>query len=358
MRRKGTIGRRAGWFGLVLALGLVGVSAKASFAQTDTPWLGVMTQSLDDGLRDGMSYRGTGVLVSRVVGGQAAERAGIRKGDVIVSVNARSIDSPDELSDLIRDARVGQVMSVVVMRDGQRRTLSARLGARPEDTQGLGEDQGDEPTWKERFETDRDHEGMARRMKELHEADPDLEGMMKSYRDLGNSYSFSMGRGRLGLRLEDMSEDLSPYFDAPGSSGALVMEVMKGTPAEKAGIKAGDVVVQVEDTKVSDAQDVIDAMRRAPKGSVSVTVLRKGVRRTFEPELEEAPMSWRMNGRDFSMLAPRARGDRRIVVRRPGEAPLIEDLPRVGSDATREEMRKMREEIRQLREKVNRLENR
>ena len=134
---------RGAWLGLaLLVLGCLS-AAPGQSQSTDTPWLGVSMQSLNDGLRDGMSYQGNGVLVSRVVDGSPADRAGLRKGDVIASVNGRSVDSPDELTRIVRDQRVGETVSLTVFRDGNRRTLSARLGnwpdgneleATPEDT--------------------------------------------------------------------------------------------------------------------------------------------------------------------------------------------------------------------------------
>src|SRR5262245_24569767 len=115
----------------LLALGLSTAAPKSARAD-DTPWLGVTLQELNDGLRDGMGYDGDGVLVNRVLEGSPADRAGLRSGDVIVRFNGRTATSPDQLTQLVRDSRVGQSVSVTVVRNGERRTLSAHLGSRPE----------------------------------------------------------------------------------------------------------------------------------------------------------------------------------------------------------------------------------
>src|SRR5262245_11230068 len=104
----------------MLAAGMAGVAAGPALAQEKAvPWLGVTTQSLDSGLREGLSYKGDGVLVSRVVEDSPASRAGMRKGDIVVSVNSKAVKSPGELTDVIRGAKVGQSTSIVVVRDGQ-----------------------------------------------------------------------------------------------------------------------------------------------------------------------------------------------------------------------------------------------
>ncbi len=336
MRKRATI-----WSGasvaVLLLLGLTGGAAGlAQAADADSPWLGVMMQALDDRLREAMDYKGDGVLVSRVVEGSAAEKAGVRKGDVIASVNGRSVDSPDALSRVIRDARVGQTVSLVVVRDRQRRTLSARLGSRPDESDLELPDTGDMGA-PGRLRRDLDIEVLPKAPLGDHEPMVMLQGM---------------GRGRLGVRAEDLSQDLAPYFSAPAGSGALVLEVLKDTPAEKAGIKAGDVVTQVGDRKIADADDLIQAVREAAEGKLQVTLMRKGVRHTVEAELEAAPRAWReRDGRDFMVMGPR---DHRIVIRRgPGGA----DAP-AAPEALRDELRELRQELRELRMKLEKLEDR
>jgi predicted metalloprotease with PDZ domain len=73
------------------------------------------------------------VLISQVVSKSPASRAGIRKGDILVSVNSRRIDSPSELTEVVRSAKTGQTVSVALMRNGERRTVSVQLAERPDD---------------------------------------------------------------------------------------------------------------------------------------------------------------------------------------------------------------------------------
>lgn len=329
------------WSGPVLAtmlivVGVTGLSTVPALAQDRAEaWLGVMTQSLDDGLREGLDYRGEGVLVSQVVGDSPASRAGIRKGDILVSVNSRGVESPGELSEVIRGARVGQSASIVLVRDGQRRTVSARLAERPDDADAPDMDMDDLRDVRRHFE----HE--VGPMKEWHS-----EGS-----DPGTFVFRGMGRGRLGVRIEDLNQDLGSYFSVPDGKGALVVEVLEDTPAAKAGLKAGDVITQVGDHKIAGSDDLVEALRDSPKGNLSVTVMRKGARRSFQAELEDdAPRSmWFGTGRDMTMLRPRTNS--RML------APEARRGVRRDSGDSNDELRQLREEVKQLREKLNQLED-
>jgi S1-C subfamily serine protease len=83
----------------------------------------------------------------------------------------------------------------------------------------------------------------------------------------------------------------------------LIIEVMDGTPAEKAGLKAGDIITEVGGHKISDYDDLADALRDREEGNVSITVMRKGNRRTVQAELEEVPAPmWVGRGRDMTFM--------------------------------------------------------
>jgi serine protease Do len=327
MRKLGTWGRS----GVAAVLLLAGLSGPAGAQDGGVPWLGVVTQSLSDELREGMDYRGEGVLVSRVVDEGPADRAGVRRGDVLVSVDGRSVRSPEHLTRTIRGARVGQSLSLVVVRDDRRRNLTVRLGQRPDEVPAPRA----EPDVLERVPGDLELETLPRMRR-----DGDGTGLVMR----------AMGRGRLGVRVENLNQDLGSYFDVPDGSGALVLEVLKDTPAEKAGLKAGDVITRVGDRKVSDADDLVEALRDQPAGRVAVTVTRRGQERTVEAELAAPPRALRVGpGRDLMMLRPR---DRRVVPPRAVEPrrSLRDD------DAMQDELRRMREELRELRQKLDRLE--
>ncbi|TMQ67649.1 MAG: PDZ domain-containing protein [Candidatus Eisenbacteria bacterium] len=316
------------WWPALLALSLALGAAVAHGQDRGRAWLGVYMQSLTSELREGMDYRGEGVLVSRVVLGSPADEAGIRKGDIVVSLNSRNVTSPEELSRAIHESRVGQVVRVTVVRDGSRRSLSAKLAERSTED-GDSEIAPEAPAPPEAPEPPDmpegpraysfDHDGSATRM------------------------ALGMGRGRLGVRIEDLNQDLGSYFSVPDGKGVLVIEVLDETPASRAGLKAGDVIVQVGARSVGDTGDLSREIRGAPEGKIPITVVRRGAKRTLDVELGRAPRAlWR----DFNLGPMGLRdgeGDRTAIRRRAG-------------NADRDELRQLRDEVRMLRERLDKLE--
>ena len=124
-----------------------------------------------------------------------------------------------------------------------------------------------------------------------------------------------MGHGRLGVRIESLNSDLGSYFGAADGKGVLVLEVVKDTPAERAGIKAGDVITSVGDKKVYETDDLISALR-SKEGRVSLSIVRHGAKRTIESELDKSPRAMRL-GRGQGMMGfdNGNRRGKRIVIR-------------------------------------------
>ncbi len=322
----------------LLALAMAGAMAGRAAAQSaGTPWLGVTTQEITTELREGLDYRGSGVLVNRVASDSPAERAGVRKGDVIVSINSRAIDSPEELVDVVRSARVGQSVSVTVVRDGSRRSLTARLAARPESI----EDPRVAPAPAPRAPRAPRAPSTPRTYKFEWNGDefelPDGAGMVLR----------SMGRGRLGVQIQDLNADLADALGVPDGKGVLVTEVLEDTPAKRAGLKAGDVITQVADRTIADVDDLHRALEDQ-EGRVSITVMRRGVKRTVEPELEAKPPVTRIRRGDGPRVL-RIPDIRRQVVRELNEG----DVERGDLEA---QLRELREELRELRRKLEAME--
>lgn len=340
-----------GWLVLSAALFMLATPAVASARA----WLGVYTQEVTSDLREALDLPDHGVLVADVVPDSPAARAGLRKGDVILAVDNRNVDSPSELSDVIGNSREGESAAITFVRKGSRRTLAIRLATRPSDERMRSEEDEDEvappappvpgaphaapappaPRHEMRWYSDNGPDREQIR-KQLRESMPDLE-------NLGPGMAWRMmGRGRLGVRIQTLNGDMASALGASGTKGALVLEVLDDTPAKKAGLRAGDIITAVEGKKVADADDLTSAIRDE-SGRVSLTVVRRGQSRTVEAELEESPRVLRLrDGQTF--IGPGRGGDEgKSGLRSKGNAD-DQDL--------REQLQQLREEVRALRREI------
>jgi serine protease Do len=331
--------------GAAIAALMAGAMAGRATAQSSgTPWLGVTTQEITGDLREGLDYRGTGVLVNRVVRDSPADRAGIEKGDVIVSFNSRNIDSPSELSDVVRMGRVGQSVSITLIRDGSRRSVSARLAERSD---SLDEDYWEAPATPESPRAPRAPSApRAPRSPRVFNWDGDDFNL----RNLRDFTMFGGNRGRLGVHIQDINADLGDALGVPDGKGVLVTDIVEDSPAEKAGIKAGDVITEVGGDRIDDIADLQRALRER-EGRTKITVVRRGSTRTVEPDIDDI--------RDVRRNVTRLRdGDARIYRIPDARTRAKTDM----SDSEKREMesqlRELREELRELRQKLEEKDNR
>jgi S1-C subfamily serine protease len=130
--------------------------------------------------------------------------------------------------------------------------------------------------------------------------------MKGKMRDFGNAYPFAEpnfdfhfdtpmivgeldGRAPfLGINAEDLSGQLGAYFGAPDGVGVLVREVRAGTPAEKAGLKAGDVITKVDAKPVGSLSELRQQLRdKSDQKAVSLGIVRKGSEMSLSVTMEK-----------------------------------------------------------------------
>jgi membrane-associated protease RseP (regulator of RpoE activity) len=101
-------------------------------------------------------------------------------------------------------------------------------------------------------------------------------------------HEWLFGRGRIGIRVQPLTPELREHFGAPSDRGVLVSEVESDRPAEKAGLRVGDVIVSVDGQAISKPGGLAGVLRRAPQGaSLSIEVIRKGEALTLEVEPDD-----------------------------------------------------------------------
>ena len=224
-------------------------------------FLGVNTENIS---RENMGRYGLsvprGVGVTSVAKDSPAEKAGIRKDDVILRVDGDNVTSMRKLSRLISEIAPDQTVKLTISRGGSEQELAVTIGKR-EDTQTIqgllkGQNGGifkSEPrVWK-------------------WEGTPGFDG---------NVFAFGNSR-RIGISTMQLTKQLADYFGIADGKGVLVTSVSEDGPAAKAGIRAGDVITAVDGEKIEAAGDLSRSINKKKDGDVTLTIVRNKSQQTI-----------------------------------------------------------------------------
>ena len=117
--------------------------------------------------------------------------------------------------------------------------------------------------------------------------------IIKKHKMMGKSFLSDEKAGFLGVQIQDLSEQLSDYFKVKDGNGVLVSEVVKDSPAEKAGLKAGDIITKVDSEDIENAGDLTATIRGyEPEAKVSISVIRDGKKKKLKATLGEAKQDY------------------------------------------------------------------
>jgi serine protease Do len=307
---------------LAIALLVSGALAPSSRAADgrDQGWVGIYIQRIDADLKESENLSSTeGVYVVEVLKDSPAQKAGIQKGDVILQFDDQTAKSVRGLTRDIERCKPGDTKTLVIQRDGDKKTIKVVIGENTSEKEFSWTEEG----------------GPA--------SPPDLPELGVTPPDLPHAYGFSLGQlsnSRIGVSLYELSDQLADYFGAK-NGGALINEVVKDGPADKAGLQAGDVIVQVDHKPVENVADIRQRIQKKDGGDVAtITVLRRGnEERTVDVTVEESD-TWS------------GIGDNRFFRARPYTA---RPLPGDQTPAMRRAQRTFRDSQQDLREEMNKL---
>jgi serine protease Do len=242
---------------ILAGLLLVGLSwAQKSTQVKKQGWVGIYLQELTPELKESMDLKESteGVLVNEVVEDSPAEKAGIVKGDVIISFDGKKTDSIERLTSLVRKTTPGTEVEIKAIRDGEEKDFEVTIG------------ESSSSSW--------------------YDSNPEK---VKVERKTIGPFKWNFHSGlKLGVAIQDLTEQLGGYFGVKKGEGALITEVEKGSPAEKAGLKAGDVIVEADNREISSSDDVRQIISDKEKGDkVSLKVLRDKRLKDFSVTLAE-----------------------------------------------------------------------
>ena len=188
----------------------------------------------------------SGALITYVDQDGPASKAGLKNNDVVVEFNGSNVQDPEQLQDMIHGTAAGKTVSLTVVRDGQKKEISVTLGAWPN---AMAHARNLPPASIMAFAPPAINV-------------PDIE--VPSFTTLSSHH---------GVVVETMCPQLADYFGVPRGQGVLVRSVEKGSPAQAAGLKAGDVIVKVNNETVHDMADWRRSMH-VHSGKIPMSVVR------------------------------------------------------------------------------------
>lgn len=257
----------------------------------DAGYLGVRVADVDSAAVSRLDLSELrGARVVSVADSSPAAEAGLRTDDVIASLDGEAVRSVAQLSRMVRETPPGRSVRLQVVRGGSTRQVTVVTGRRPG---GMGAAFSPDMRIRMRKILDdstraRIREEMDRAREEMRRSGDELRRSWRSGEVGPHAFVFELGGpGRLGVRLQPMSDQLGAYFGVEDGHGALVGRVESGSAAEKAGLKAGDVIVAVAGRAVEDPGDVVSAIHDAEAGPLKVEVMRDRKEKTLTVDLPE-----------------------------------------------------------------------
>jgi serine protease Do len=213
-----------------------------------------------------------GVEVTSVSEDSPASKAGFKTGDVILEYNGQRVEGNTQFIRMVQETPVGRKADMQVWRGGVRQSIAATIGSRQ-----------DRPM--------------------VFAITPPLPPEMPMIPDTPHDM-FSWRSMMLGVEVEGLNAQLAEYFGV--KDGVLVRSVTKGSAAENAGLKAGDVITKIDGQTVSTPRNVTPLLRKSGK-NVDLTIMRNHKEITLNVKL-----SWNLQRFDESF--PGVRPDSREIL--------------------------------------------
>jgi len=233
-------------FTLTIGIALLLFPNDTSYARsTEKGWLGVGISELTPSIRRDAGLKDqSGILISSVYNESPAKEAGLEEDDIILTYDGKSVQYDNELIDLVQNTAPGTKVKLEIFRDGKIIEKKMTIGK------------------KKSFEN--------------HHCMP-----------FKKNIKISCGTPHLGVHIQDLDKDLAEYFHVEEHKGVAITKVIEDSPAEKAGLKSGDVIVKIGDEPIHYTEDVQYSLKNVDDGNkVPVKIIRKSTSQTVEVTLE------------------------------------------------------------------------
>ncbi len=193
------------------------------FGKVKRGWLGVY-----------LNERNGKVYIEKVLENTPAKKYGLKKGDIIEKINGKQVNTYDDIVRMVRNFMPGEWIKIKIIRDGRPKTIKLKVGTLKYDFES------------EKISEDEDF-NIRRRL-------PDFKffNFPKSDKII---FSFTSNR-HLGINVYELTPALAKKFKIKEGYGLLISKVLKDSPAEKTGLKAGDIIVRAKNKPVKSIEDI------------------------------------------------------------------------------------------------------
>lgn len=291
----------------------------------DGGYLGVQTQEVT---KDNFSKFGLagvrGVAIEKVLENSPAQAAGLQAGDVIIRFENEEITSVRKLTRLISEVTADHTVKITVLRNNSEQDVNATLGKRPMPKFEYGNFAYTIPDMK------------LGELKEFPALPPmaEMPRIMTTPGIEGKAFTWTAGGGRqIGIGVLPLSKQLAAHYGV--ENGLLVNDVRENSPADKAGLKAGDIIVEAEGKAVKGDFDLIRTINGKKEGDVTITYVRDGKRQTVNvsPEASKDGGFIFRTGDENGVLTQMAPGQLKVARPATPMAPMtpgVYTIPRPG----------------------------
>ena len=196
-------------------------------------WLGVMIQEVTKDLAKSLGLKKEeGALVGDVISGGPAEKGGIIRGDVIIEFEGKKIKKMKELPAIVANTAVGKESKVKVIREGAEKVLTVKIGKLPEEK----------------------------------------EAAVDTVKEATN---------KLGMRIQEITPELAKQFGLEKSEGVIVAEVERSSPGFEAGLRRGDIILEIDRLPIKKMDDYEKQINKKKKGETLLLLVKRGDSTTF-----------------------------------------------------------------------------
>lgn len=190
-------------------------------------WLGVYVQELTPEIASGLNLNEKdGVLVSDVTPGSPADKAGIKRGDVVLEFDGKKVDEVSDLTNMAAVAEPGSDVKIKLLHDGKPMDLTIKLTEFPEEA-----------------------------------APEEAETTAEEY---------------LGLSVQEVNPQIARNFNLNTETGVVITDVANGSPAADAGLRPGDVIIEMDKKSISNLEQYSSAISGAKPGSTVLILVKRG----------------------------------------------------------------------------------